>query len=449
MTLIIVTAASVLLAAVVALFHRHYIFAAAIALLGAYELLGPIILLVLEDPSTNPALTIFAEYSSEQDLEGFAQALLLFFALFVSAYLLGGRPPGRHVPTRLEFPRMSVGLAIFPVVILAFGIVSVATGAGQTRLEDYVGIESAAESSRFFAYGGLLLVACTGIVLNKLSARQIVAALAIVTCVAPLLVELFIAGRRQWFAPSALLMLMFMLYSPVRFKALLAGGLTCVVAILFALQFALREEVQQGSTGFETQALAFAVLAPQLGEFVGIGSTSLHAWNSFVTGQTPVTNGVHWAFHALNTIPFLRLGDTWFPQYSADLYRMYNEIAPWGGLSMLADSLMAMGLLGVIVLAVAMGMLCRRAHEFTARVMRDGMPGDVYSLYVLSVVSTLLLKYRSGVGDALQSFVSFSVLFWFVAFLGYLTLDRRVGAISVLRAQNKRYDNSRPGHIAE
>ena len=116
---------------------------------------------------------------------------------------------------------------------------------------------------------------------------------------------------------------------------------------------------------------------------------------------------------------------------------------------MLADSLMAMGLLGVIVLAVAMGMLCRRAHEFTARVMRDGMPGDVYSLYVLSVVSTLLLKYRSGVGDALQSFVSFSVLFWFVAFLGYLTLDRRVGAISVLRAQNKRYDNSRPGHIAE
>src|SRR5437762_9485201 len=95
MTLIIVTAASVLLAAVVALFHRHYIFAAAIALLGAYELLGPIILLVLEDPSTNPALTIFAEYSSEQDLEGFAQALLLFFALFVSAYLLGGRPPGR------------------------------------------------------------------------------------------------------------------------------------------------------------------------------------------------------------------------------------------------------------------------------------------------------------------------------------------------------------------
>src|SRR5438876_1588185 len=214
---------------------------------------------------------------------------------------------------------------------------------------------------------------------------------------------------------------MFVLYSPVRFKALLVVGITGIVTVLFALQFALREEVQQGPTGFETQPLAFAVVAPQLGEFMGIGSTSLHAWTSFVTDQTPVTNGVHWAFHALNTIPFLKLADTWFPQYSEDLYRTYGELAPWGGLSMLADALMAMGLLGVPVLAVALGVLCRRAHEFTASAMRAGMPGDAYSMYYLSLIATLLLKYRSGIGDAIQAAVAFSILYWTIILVARLS----------------------------
>src|SRR2546427_2024664 len=164
MALIIVTAASVFVAAIVAFLRGHYIFAVAIALLGAYELLGPILLLVVDDPTTLQALTILAEDLSQQELAGFVQALLLFFALFIAAYLLGGRPPGRRVSTRPGSLRLSAGPAIFPVVILAFGIVSVATGAGQARLEDYLGIGDAAESSRFFAYGGLLLVVCAGIV---------------------------------------------------------------------------------------------------------------------------------------------------------------------------------------------------------------------------------------------------------------------------------------------
>src|SRR2546427_13017830 len=110
MTFVIVTAASVLLVAVVAVLRRHYIFAAAIAVLGAYELLGPILLLLVHDPTMLQALTLFAEESSTQDLDGFVQATLLFFALFVAAYLLASRPRARRVSKSLGSPRLSVGL---------------------------------------------------------------------------------------------------------------------------------------------------------------------------------------------------------------------------------------------------------------------------------------------------------------------------------------------------
>lgn len=434
MTLTIIVATGVLIAAGVAISRRHYIFAVAIGILAGYELMVPILASVLEDAKDLRYLALFTEDMSERSSDGFLAGLALFFALFVVSYLLGGRrTTGLPVSARAPSFKLSSGLAIFPIVVLVFGLVSVVTGAGQARLQDYVGIGDTLESSRFFAYGGLMLITCVGIVLNRLSAGKAVAALAVVACLAPLLMELFIAGRRQWFAPSALLVLMFLLYSRVRFKVLFAAGFTCIVAVLFAVQFGLREQARLASTGFETEPLVLAVLAPQLGEFAGISYTSHNAWTLFVTGQTPVTYGVHWAFHALNTIPFLKLADTWFPHYSADLLGMYDEVTPWGGLSMLADALMAMGLPGVLVVAAAIGILCRRAHEFTASAMRAGMPGDAYSLFGLAIIATLLLKYRSGVGDAIQAVVSFSILYWAIFLLGYLLLDRKAGALAGLR----------------
>jgi oligosaccharide repeat unit polymerase len=415
--------AIVVLGALLGAFRGHYIFALTLAMVGCYEFTAPLLFLMPEHDVARNAMVLYAEYASDQVLSQFAYGLLSFVLLVILAYSGGSW----YFSSRFLERRTRGGPfhwhGIFALAVLLFGFVSMWTGAGQARLEDYSGIGLQTEYSRYFSYGGLLLVVCVGLLLNRAAAGQWLAVTLIGLCMAPLLIELFIAGRRQLFAPSAFLILALVLYSNLRHKALVTIGFGVMVAVLFGFQFALREEIQQTDLGGGGESILFAILGPQIVEFVAINATTLYAWNFFVLHDSAPTLGSHWAFHALNSVPFTKLGDSLFPKYSAELYDVYGQLAPWGGLSTLADVLYALSWAGVPVLAMLLGICCSFAHYYSRQAFRHAaMPGDARSIYVLSLIATLVPKYRSGIGDMIQTTVSFSILYWAIAVASYLLL---------------------------
>jgi hypothetical protein len=217
----------------------------------------------------------------------------------------------------------------------------------------------------------------------------------------------------------------------LRYKLALTAASIFLVTAFFALQYSLREQIQQADSTVETAPFMWAILIPQLNEFLGVGATSFYSWNVFVLERTSPTWGLHWAFHLLNAFPFIKLGDLLSPAYSQQIYTTYSNVAPWGALSMVADAIIGFGWLGVPLLGIALGVLCRRAHEYLVIAMRRGMPGDAKSIYLLSLIAMVLLKYRSGIGDVLQSGVSFSILYWAIVLFG------RILVASVLHSMRR------------
>jgi hypothetical protein len=423
---VIVASTLITLAVGLAIRHHHFLFAVALAMVGAYELSAPVLIAFLDDATLVPALAIFQEQASTEAVETFTRGLLAFFAFFVGAYIVAG--PGKTSVASSVKANAGSGNEprVFIPVILVFGIISVVTGAGQSRLEDYVGELN--PTTRFFSYGALLFVVCGAILWHQLFWKKWSAFVVTALCFLPLTIELFIAGKRQWFAPAAFILLMLILYSRVRYKLAFAAASIFVVTAFFALQYSLREQIQQADSELGTAPFVWAILIPQMNEFLGVGAISFYSWNMFVLEGTSPTWGLHWGFHLLNAFPFIKLGDMLFPAYSQQIYTTYSNVAPWGALSMVADAIIGFGWLGVPLLGIALGALCRKAHEYLVVAMQRGMPGDAKSIYTLSLIAVLFLKYRSGIGDAIQAAVAFSILYWTIVLVARLsfTSDLRV-----------------------
>jgi hypothetical protein len=185
----------------------------------------------------------------------------------------------------------------------------------------------------------------------------------------------------------------------------------------FGVQFWLRSENVDGNiaTGFFD-----GVVAPQLGEFVAVGSTSFYSWTSYVLGNEPVTLGAHWAFHLANSLPFLKFGSLFFPDYGARLLDIYRSLAPWGALSNLADSVLGFGVAGVILLSILSGVLIRYWHSLMVKYYSKGIQISVGGVYIGSVISTTILKYRSGLGDAFFYLIFITVLYFSLVWMGVL-----------------------------
>jgi hypothetical protein len=417
---IVAASTLVVLCATVAFLRGHHLFGIALVLIGGYELTGPLLLLLVDD-SPLQAVELFANHASPGSIDSLSGFLLLFFILFISSYVACSLNNQAVIPPADD--RRASTVLVFIPVILAFGLVSVATGAGEARLDDYAG--EAREATRFFSYGASLFVVCVAIGLHQLGRHHWLGLTITFLCLAPLAVELFIAGRRQWFGPGALLVLLLLLYSRQRYKAALAGGVVLLTFWLFAIQYGFREDIQQGQQGTLMLPETLAVIGPQLGEFAAVGLISLNAWTRYVEdASASLTDGVHWLFHLLNTVPFVKAGDYLFPQYADALYDSYETIAPWGALSMLADAMMGFGWLGGPIVAILLGWLCHTAHTCARGYLQHGLvPGSPNAIFVLSLISVLLLKYRSGFGDVIQTTVSFSILYWCIVLSGWGARD--------------------------
>jgi hypothetical protein len=149
-------------------------------------------------------------------------------------------------------------------------------------------------------------------------------------------------------------------------------------------------------------------VAPQLGEFVAIGATSLYSYP--VVEERGVTYGSQFAVTALNAIPFAKLGDALFPAVAQQFMDIVRTVAPFGGLSMIAECYLSFGRAGVVILALLMALLAGKFHrqliDFYSR-----RRFSATSVLFVSVGAVLLGKYRSGVSDAFLAFTSMSILF--------------------------------------
>src|SRR5690348_16531908 len=395
-----------------------------LSLFSLYEFTGPVLYSGVFGEAVPRAQQIFSARASDDAVFSFTWCLLAFvilvvisyelFSLFFLRYNIGH--PGTAWPLARSSDPKKFYFLVF--IVFVFGVISAYTGAGEVRLLNYAG-EDLPVTPAFF-YGGALLVSVMAVALFYYLERKWIALLLIAGAVAPLVYEVILSSRRQNFAPSALLVIFLILYSrKVSSISKLFLTLTFVLGalVLFSFQFWVRAEF--GATPTDA-GLFTEILAPQLGEFGGIGATTLYAWTDIVLGNDPVTFGGHWVLAALNSVPFLKFGDLLFPAYASGVAEATRTLAPFGGLSFLADALRGWGVTGVVALAILTGGIVRYWHEPLKRYLNDGVKLSIRGVYAISLITTLILKYRSGLGDALQTFVSFTILYYSVVLVGLL-----------------------------
>jgi hypothetical protein len=300
--------------------------------------------------------------------------------------------------------------------VFVCGVISVNANAGSVRLLDYEGADL--PTTPFFTYGNVLLATVMTVAVAFVAQRNWTGLSLIAVGIAPLVHELVITSKRQYFAPSVLVIILSVLYSrQIKAKFSIILVLMGAAITFFGVQYYLRVAFMEGED-VSTQGLFDGTLVPQLGEFVAIGSTTLYAWGDYVLSGEPVTLGAHWTYHALNAVPYIRLGDILFPDYATDLFASYRAISPWGGLSILADSILGFGVAGLGAAAIVIGALIRYWHGLLHRYLANGIELSVRGVYVISMIATLCLKYRSGVGDIIQNVVQLTILYFFIIGIG-------------------------------
>lgn len=314
----------------------------------------------------------------------------------------------------------------FLVLMLAFGIISTATGAGASRLQDYTkniyeNDSAAGGAVTILNYGQALLVCCPIIIFitiqQKKGTSRTTWLIAITALCLPILREIFIAGRRQFFAPAILTTILIILYSQhlksrKKVLAIIMGTALAVVTI----QFSLRQITQSGAEiSAEQVADSDLSILSFLSEFLGVGAISFNAVNSI--GTEEATLGEHLLLAALKGIPVIHLDEFTTKTLNLSPWDRYLEITPFGAFPMLADAWLAGGWAGILLFGLAAGMATNIAHTTFRKATSEGHQLSMADVYKLSLFVTLLAQYRKGLTDTLTIAISFSILFFFTAYL--------------------------------
>lgn len=401
---------------------RNYPALIFVLLVGAYELPGLALFYIrVEVPAIQSAQAIFEEMATPATVLAHVVTLFVFFLSFAAASVLG-HLGGSHSSEKswrrnalnalpgLSQPRLGRVLKVFggclAFLIFVFGIVSVLQEEGLRRLDDYLGGDY--EGLRVFSYGiGLLPVLTCFAVIHYVRGQRIRAAVMLVAAL-PLLYEIFLSSRRQFILPVLMVILMGRLYgSNKRLSWLSVAGVITVALVFFGLQYSLRERVMADDVTIRSSVLEGA-LAPQLGEFVAIGATSLYSYP--VVEEHGITYGSQFVVSALNAVPFIKLGNALFRDDAQRFTDITRTVAPFGGLSMIAECYLSFGRAGVVVLGLLMAVLAGKFHRRLIDFYSRRRFSATNVLFV-SVGAVLLGKYRSGVSDAFLVFTSMSILF--------------------------------------
>jgi hypothetical protein len=432
----VLVACSVL--AISALFaRRHYLAGLFVALVGLYELTAPFLWTHSLFEEVIPAVSLYSSVANESRVSDHLLAISEFLGSLISAYafawwLLRAMGWTRNEGAVLAARVVTASKFYFLLaVILVFGVISFLQDAGQVRLYDYLGYDY--YGSPFFSYGTLLIVCLSPIVLLCVQSKSWALLSIALICAAPLGWEVFVSSRRQFFAPALLYGIFYFLYgdrSPmrnVRLTVFVALGL-----VFLGLQANMRTSITGVSLTNEDEALPLVV---QLGEFVAIGSTTLFSVS--LVNESYFTKFAHFLIMGIaNSIPYYKFGDLAFPEYVSAVQSIIERIAPFGGLSFIAEAYLALGNLGVIIVGAICGAFLAVAENILRHSMVRPLRLTTGSMYVTCLIATLFLKYRSGFTDAFLTIVAFSCLYAFAMLPSFLSTVRLRGALGY-RSQSR------------
>ena len=396
--------------------NKFYILIIFLSLVLMYELIDPIIILYNIETDINLITIIIYQF------DGYLLSLALFQLLIYYSFLFFQNKNKNYKITQdfIVSPKLIYSFILF---VLFCGIISFATKAGENRLLDYLGQD--VQVTPFYSYGCIFIPVLAFLGIDFLGREKKRLMTLLLLSFFPLAYQIFLSSRRQNFIPLIGALLIALIYREDLKKKWIYILLIAFLASLFlGAQFLVRDQLATAEA--TSDSLLDASIIAQLGEFISVGSTSLASWDQYVINSSPTTHGFHLFYIFLNCMPYLKLGNYFYPMYGNELYQAYFALAPVGALSFVADSILAFGFIGFPLLGIALGFAISWSHIILRIYLSHGLLITEKSLYALSLICIILFKYRSGVGDAMLSGVNFTILYWFIVYFSSISTPRKI-----------------------
>jgi hypothetical protein len=407
----------------------HYLFAIILALIVLYEYSESLTvqsILFLRERVEIPVYFSVFETTDIIDMSGIFYGRFLFISIIVLAYFVTIKLHKGYVKPINYQEQTMAPYNILICAVFIFGLLSIFDNSG-TRMLQYYSSNDAYSSSLsvpFFFYGTFLLNFLAVLVIPCIERKNWGQLFIIVLASLPIISQIFIAGKRQFWVPEFMVIIIYLFYSQ-RNKINLKIWLPAIVAIAtigMGVQFKLRLEEQGDiSGGSDFFSLLFI---PLIEELAGVAHVGQSTWDYFIEGNQPIQYGLHWLFVLSNSIPYFKLGNMLWPQYKNEIDGLYYTLAPYGAMPIFADAIIGFGLLGIGIAGATIGSLTAIAHRKLEMYFEQDFYLSGRSVFALSLICTLSLKYRSGIGDIINITCFLFCIYWFFYLWGAI-LSRR------------------------
>lgn len=401
---------------------KYYNLFLGLVLIDLYELTGSIVCLDYESQIDR---TILDYCNSSVNIEHHILAVgvleVIIYLTFRLTYKLNNIS-NEHIKPIQSIKNIKITEQTFnSIALFVFfsGLLSIATDVAASRIQDYNGGDL--YTTPFYSYGTSLMIPLVLFLFTSKLKKSYLKYLAIAISLLPLMYVAFLTSRRQIFAAPILAIFIYILYrTDIKNKLFKILTITLLSFLVFGFQFLERDKAY-GTGGRDT--LYEIAIEPQLGEFIAIGNTTLKAWTMFVTDSSQLTYGIHFIHTLLNSIPFLRLGNIINSGYSEEISETFTQLAPWGGLSYIADMYYAFSIYAIPIFGIIYGYIFAKLNFYLNKNIKVI---DIKFIYLASIQSLIIIKYRSGFCDLLFYITTFTILYLSFPFFIKLIYRRKL-----------------------
>lgn len=411
--------------------NRLYYSAGYIGLICIYETM-PFIIYASDDNDFTKKMSLF--------VRGLNDALINTEILFILAYILfiyliliflKKLHRTKHVlnPTIKTIKEDDWSLTSF-LLLFILGTISLLNGDAAARINEYTQVESLKVSSYHF-YMITILPLSSYFLIKLFFDKKYKAAIFNFIYFIPAIVVLFGAGRRQVFIPVVLLIFYFLFRKPnLSFNSKIIYTLIIIASTLgiFAIQYSVRYIAFGAISGDSVSIMDFTdnIFAPQIGEFLAVGATTVAAYGDYVANYRLSPLGlISFIEHATKGIPLI--GNILILDYSRQTIDSIVAVSPFGALTIAAEGLIFFGLPGLFFNGFIIGfILIKFENVLHPSVCVRGLK-HFKEIAMLCLLSILLFKYRSGLIDSFNSAIRFILMSVIVYYGSYLTgFGRRI-----------------------
>ncbi len=403
------------------LHSKHYYSASFFTLISFYE----ISVLIAYKYANNDTYELFRRLIPGIN-DGLIDDYTIAIIIFVLMFLIGFFVSSNFIRLRpaIKTSRINESYITFVsgFLLMAFGVISLIQGGGQARIAQYTS-NADVQITPFHFYGIALAPLVWFYTIKNFFARNIKTAMLLIIMSLPAMLDMFIAGRRQMFAPLVFLLLYFLLLDKTlstkkKLSYLFIFGLS--VLTLFSIQFSLRLKARMDASEFAFNYSDFSanILLPQIGEFIGSGATGLAAYRDFIFDSFMKPLGFEsWIAFYSKSIPIVgKTVSAWLTQGTSLSMYDFTTIAPFGALTVSAEGIVFLGIFGLLLYGLILGLIT----PIFDNIIQSGIDSQTCPSYlnvtILCIASIIFFKYRSGLADGLMSAYT-TLLIYFLVYL--------------------------------